>query len=205
MKWIARGAIALMVLLLFAPAVLAQEDHGEFGVFADYTRFHNLNNQNFWGVGARVAFNMNKWSQLEASMAYDFERQFVSSGQTVGTFNNTRFRILDGLFGPKFYVPAGPVRIFGTIKGGFTNFSVTNTNAVGSGFVSSINSVPSGDTHFALYPGGGIELFAKWIGVRAEIGDEIYWQGKFTTNTGSTFGGGAQHNLKFSIGPQFRW
>lgn len=54
MKWIARGAIALMLLLMLAPAVLAQEDHGEFGVFADYTRFHNLKNQNFWGAGARV-------------------------------------------------------------------------------------------------------------------------------------------------------
>jgi len=204
MKWIARGAIALLVLLLLAPAVMAQEEHGEFGVFADYTRFHNLDNQNFWGAGARVAFNLNSWSQLEASMAYDFERQFVSSGQTVGTFQNTRFRILDGLFGPKFQTGAGPVKLFGTVKAGFTNFSVTNT-PIGSGFVSSINNVPSGDTHFALYPGGGIELFAHWFGVRAEVGDEIYWQGKFTTNTGSTFGGGAQHNLKFSFGPQFRW
>ena len=47
MKWIARGAIALMLLLLLAPAALAQEEHGEFGIFAYYTRFHNLNNQNF--------------------------------------------------------------------------------------------------------------------------------------------------------------
>lgn len=81
MKWIARGAIAILALALLAPAVMAQEEHGEFGVYAD----------------------------------------------------------------------------------------------------------------FAFYPGGGIELFAKWIGIRAEVGDQMYWEN------------GANHNLKFSVGPQFRW
>ena len=193
MKWIARGAIAILFLALLAPAVMAQEEHGEFGVYADYTRFHNLNNQNFWGAGARVAFNLNNYAQLEANMAYDFERNFTTKTPGVtGTFQNTRFRILEGMFGPKIQTGAGPFKLFGTIKGGFSNFSVTN-KAIGSGFVSSINSVPEGNTHFALYPGGGVELFAKWFGVRAEIGDQIYWEN------------GAQHNLKFSFGPQFRW
>ena len=193
MKWIARGAIAILALALLAPAVMAQEEHGEFGVFADYTRFHNLNNQNFWGVGGRLAFNLNRYAQLEGSMAYDFERNFTTETPGVtGSFRNTKFRILNGLFGPKLQTGAGPFKLFGTVKAGFDNFSVTQT-AIGRGFVSSISNVPSVDTHFALYPGGGVELFAKHIGVRAEVGDEMYWEN------------GANHNLKFTIGPQFRW
>ena len=43
------------VLTVLAPAVLAQEEHGEFGVYADMTRLHHLNNTNFWGVGGRTS------------------------------------------------------------------------------------------------------------------------------------------------------
>jgi hypothetical protein len=46
-------AIATVVSVL-TPAVLAQEEHGEFGVFADMTRLRHLNNTNFWGVGGRL-------------------------------------------------------------------------------------------------------------------------------------------------------
>jgi hypothetical protein len=44
-----------------------------------------------------------------------------------------------------------------------------------------------------FYPGGGIELFAGRFGIRAEAGDEMY------------FDRGANHNLKFTIGPQIRF
>src|SRR5512132_3991519 len=101
MKWIARGAIAILALALLAPAVMAQqEEHGEFGVFADYTRFHNLNNQNFWGAGAILGVNLGTHVQLEGTMAYNFERNFVTSTSTTvgttGSFQNTKFRILNG-------------------------------------------------------------------------------------------------------------
>lgn len=194
MKWIIRGAITLSLLLLLAPAVLAQEEHGEFGVYADYTRFHNLNNQNFLGVGGRLAFNVNNYAQIEGNMAYDFERNFTTSTPGVtGSYQRTGFRLLEGMLGPKIQTGAGPVKLFGTLKAGFQHFQLTNNGAIASGFTGAVANVPDGNTHFALYPGAGIELFAKWIGVRAEIGDQIYWEN------------GANHNLKFSIGPQFRW
>ena len=209
MKWMARGAIAILALALLAPAVMAQEEHGEFGVFADYTRFHNLNNQNFWGAGAILGFNLGKHVQLEGTMGYDFERNFVTSGSTTlgttGSFQNTKFRILNGYFGPKFQTGIGPLKAFFAIKPGFENFGITN-KGVATGFVSSVSDVPSGDTHFSLFPSGGIEwFFANKFGIRAEIGDTMYWQGKFTRSTGSTFGGGVQNNLTFRFGPQFRW
>lgn len=208
MKWIARGAIAILLLALLAPALMAQEERGEFGVFADYTRFHNLNNQNFWGVGANLGFNLGKYVQLEGTMAYDFERNFVTNESTTlgaDNFQNTKFRILNGFFGPKFQTGIGPFKAFVAIKPGFENFGLTN-NGVATGFANAVSNVPSGDTHFALFPSGGIEaFFSHNIGIRAEVGDTMYWQGKFTDNTGSTFGGGVQNNLTFRFGPQFRW
>lgn len=192
-KRILQGAVILLALLMLAPAVFAQEEHGEFGVFANYTRFHNLNNQNFWGVGGRLGFNLNKYAQVEGEMAYDFQRNFTNGTPGItGTFTNTKFRILHGLFGPKIQTGAGPFKLFGTVKAGFDNFGISN-NGVITGFVNQVGTVPTGDTHFALYPGGGVEAFAKWFGVRAEIGDEMYWQN------------GANHNLRFTFGPQFRW
>ncbi len=193
MRRIATGAAILLALLLLAPAMFAQEEHGEFGVFANYTKFHNLNNQNFWGLGGRLAFNLNKWAQLEGSMSYDFERNFTTSTPGVtGTFQRSGFRILDGLFGPKFQTGAGPFKVFFTTKAGFDNFSVTNKGPA-SGFTTAVTNVPSGNTHFAFYPGGGVELFAHWFGVRADVGDEMYWES------------GAKHNLRITVGPQFRW
>lgn len=198
MKRIAGATLIILALtLLWAPALLAQEEHGEFGVYADYNRFHNLANQNFWGVGGNLAFNLNKYVQLEGTMAYDFERDFTTNNTplfgTSTNFQKTGFRILDGLFGPKVQTGVGPVKAFFTVKGGFDNFMVTN-KGVATGFVNQVSNVPSGDTHFALYPGGGVEFFIGHVfGIRGEVGDEMYWQN------------GANHNLRIKIGPQFRW
>ncbi len=188
---------ALMVLTLVAlvgtQAYAQTEEHGEFGVFADYTRLHNAGNANFWGLGGRVAVNLKKWAQLEAGMGYDFERNFTTGTPGVtGTFTSSGLKILDGLFGPKFQAPLGPVQLFGTLKGGFVNFSVSR-GATTSSFTNALSSIPNGNTNGAFYPGGGIELFYHWIGLRAEVGDLMY------------FDHGTNHNLKFTIGPQFRW
>jgi hypothetical protein len=192
-KWISRAAVVVLALALLAPMGFAQEEHGEVGVFANYLRFHNLDNQHFWGLGGRVAFNLSSWAQLEGGMSYNFERNFTTGTPGVtGTFSRTGFRTLDALFGPKFQTGAGPVRVFAVTKVGLINFSLTN-KGVASGFVDAVSNVPDGNTHFAVYPGGGVELFAHWIGVRAELGDEIYWEG------------GAHHNLRFTFGPQFRF
>jgi hypothetical protein len=93
---------------------------------------------------------------------------------------------LHGFFGPKFQTGSGPFRVFVTGKVGFENFSVTNDNAT-TGFTNSAG-LTSGTTRFAVYPGGGFEAFAGPIGVRAEIGDDIY------------FLNGPHNNLRISLG-----
>jgi hypothetical protein len=186
-----RLALAVALLVMIAPALFAQ-NHGEVGVFFDYLRFQPTTPaQNFYGVGGRVAFNVHKYTQIEAEMSYDFERKFNTGNATTGFFRSG-FRILDGLFGVKFQ-PAGAIRPFFTVKGGFVNFSVTNAPATAGTITSAISDVPTGNTRGALYPAAGIELFGGPFGIRAEIGDLVFFQN------------GGHNNLRITVGPQIRF
>ena len=192
-----KRVIATM-FLLFAPLALrAQSDslnHGEVGVFADFLRINMTTPAiNFVGLGARAAFNVHRNVQLEAEMAYDFKRNFTSvfSNGISTQLVSTDLRPLTGLFGPKFQT-SGPFRAFVTGKVGFVNFTTSNQNAP-AGFTSALGAVTDGDTRVALYPGGGIEGFWGPIGLRLEVGDEIY------------FDGGAKNNLKVTFGPSIRF
>ncbi len=184
------------LFLVAAPMVTAQDrsDHVEVGAFVDYFRFGDTSpERNFIGLGGRAAFNLHRDVQLEAEMAYDFKRNYTS------TFTNgvttelvtTHFRTLHGFFGPKFQTGSGPFRVFLTGKVGFENFSITNDNAT-AGFTNTVG-LTNGTTDFAVYPGGGFEAFAGPIGIRAEVGDDIY------------FNHGAHNNLRVTFGPQLRF
>ncbi|HTU40655.1 MAG TPA: hypothetical protein VMF10_03030 [Candidatus Aquilonibacter sp.] len=184
---------ALIALLFAAPALWAQ-DSGEVGAFAEYFRYsYAPTPENFFGVGGRAAFNVSQRVQIEAEMAYDFQRNYTS------TFNNTissttvtsHQRTLHGFFGPKFQTGGGALRLFVTGKVGFDNFTYTTSPPV-SGFNNSVG-LSSGTTAFALYPAGGVEAFVGPIGLRIEAGDDVF------------FLNGAHNNLRVSIGPQFRF
>jgi hypothetical protein len=169
--------------------------HIEIGVFADYFRLDRTNpTLNFVGVGGRVGFNLNSYVQLEAEMAYDFDRNYTSvySNGISTDFVSSQTHILHGLFGPKFQTGSGPVRFFVTAKAGLISFSTNNQN-VPNGFVNSLGAVGDGNAKFAVYPGGGLEGFWGPIGLRLEAGDDIY------------FDNGAQNNLRVTFGPTFRF
>src|SRR3954469_12114453 len=121
--------------------------HGEFGVQANYLRLAAANDLNTLGVGANLDFNLRRHFQLEAQMAYNFERNTTTATTTGGftSFNRTGLRTLTGLFGPKIISGTGAWRVFGTLQGGFINFNGSN-KGVASGFVGSVSSVTSGDT-----------------------------------------------------------
>jgi hypothetical protein len=184
-----------LLLVAAAPLVVAQDqsDHVEIGAFADYFRFSDASPaRNFIGLGGRAAFSVHPNIQVEAEMAYDFQRNYTntfSNGVTTELVN-TQFRTLHGFFGPKFQTGSGPFRIFVTGKVGFDNFTINNQNAT-AGFTNTVG-LTTGKTDFAVYPGGGFEAFAGPIGIRAEVGDDIY------------FDGGAHNNLRVTFGPQFR-
>jgi len=183
-------------LFLAVPMLMAQDrsDHIEVGAFADYFRYTNASpERNFVGLGGRAAFNIRPSVQLEAEMAYDFKRSYTNTFTNGVTTElvNSQFHTLHGFFGPKFQTGSGPFRVFVTGKVGFDNFSINNQNAT-AGFVNQVG-LTNGATFFAVYPGGGFEAFAGPIGVRAEIGDDMY------------FNNGAHNNLRVTFGPQFRF
>ncbi|MFZ0860691.1 MAG: hypothetical protein WCA27_29100 [Candidatus Sulfotelmatobacter sp.] len=183
-------------IFLTVPMLMAQDtDHAEVGAFVDYFRLNNnaAPVSNFLGVGGRAAFNLNSSFQLEAEMAYDFKKNYTNTftnGVTSTTVNSS-FRTLHGFFGPKLQTGSGPFRVFVTGKVGFDNFSINHQNAP-AGFTNTVG-LTNGATYFAVYPGGGIEAFVGPIGLRAEIGDDIY------------FNGGAHNNMRVTFGPQLRF
>lgn len=195
-----KRCLGLLIASLFfaVPMLVAQSsdhmDHVEIGAFADYYRLDDPGpTRNFLGLGGRAAFGIRPSIQLEAEMAYDFKRDYTTTYSDGITSTNvtSKLRTLHGFFGPKFQTGSGAFRFFVTGKVGFDNFSVTDatpptgfTNAVGLG---------TGATYFAVYPGGGIEAFAGPIGLRAEVGDDIF------------FNNGAHNNLRITFGPQFRF
>jgi hypothetical protein len=214
------GLFALMIALLATTPVFAQDtnttsttqttttqtrvdtdddgdewdyNHGSIGLFVDYMR-HSPSDTNNWGLGGRAGFAVHPNVHLEGEIAYDFRQSRTAT--VAGAFGTATyqadFRVLHGLFGPKFQT-TGPVRVFGVLKGGFVNFGVT-TQGAPAGFVNAFADVVDGDTHAAFYPGAGIEIGGGWFALRGEVGDEMYWGND-----------DLKHNLRFTIGPTFRF
>lgn len=173
----------------------SSEDHVEIGAFADYFRMDRTDpTLNFVGLGGRIGFNVNAYAAIEGEMAYDFSRTFLNTFENGGTFQvvQSRTHVLHALFGPKLQTGSGPFRVFATGKVGLIDFSTNSQNAP-NGFQSSLGAVGNGKAKFALYPGAGLEGFAGPIGVRLEVGDDIY------------FDNGARNNFRATFGPVFRF
>lgn len=208
------GIAGLVTFLALPVAVTAQTqspgespytfNHGELTAFGDYLRFNPVNggrSTNFVGIGGRVGFNVHPNVAIEGEMSYDFERNYTSVTGTPGNFGGasttvvSRVRPISGLFGPKFQIGrSSPVRLFVTGKAGFLDLTASNASPSTTSFGNSFSSFGGNTTNFAVYPGGGVEMFFGPFGLRAEAGDEIYW------NNGNTF-----NNLRITAGPSFRF
>jgi hypothetical protein len=191
--------LILALVLMVTPTLLAQDhDHGEVGVFADYFRLQAAP-RDLFGLGGRLSLNVHNNVQLEAEMAYDFERGFAEgfdNGSGTASIQRSSLRVLHGMFGPKLqFGKQGPaaIRAFVTAKGGFVNFGFSNASVL-SGFTSAIDNLRRDNNGNAVfYPGGGLEGYLGPIGLRLDVGDEIY------------FNNGAHHNLKMTFGPHIRF
>ena len=189
-----RLAMMLLAIGVFtmAPALRAQ-DHGEIGVFGELFRA-SASSLNLYGVGGRVGLNVHPNVALEAEGAYDFSQSNTTTLSGIGS-NTTVFRsdlrATHFQFGPKFQLGTnGPVRAFLFAKGGFVRFGVTPGPVTFGAFPTQLENT---DLNGTFYPGGGIEFFLGPIGIRADAGDEMY------------FDRGAQHNLKVTFGPSIRF
>jgi hypothetical protein len=192
-----RFSVTLMLLAFLSvvavPAARAQ-GAGEAGVFAHYFDFRQADTQ-LVGLGGRVSFNTSRSVQIEGEVGYDFTRAFTerySDGTSSVNFVRTDARMLDGLIGPKFQT-TGRLRLFVTVKGGFTHFDFSNTAASIPGFTSELENLRSSNVNPAIYPGAGIEGYFGALGLRVDIGDEIY------------FASGSHHNLRITAGPVIRF
>lgn len=187
-----RMLFLLPLLLLvgwLAPPASAQ--HVELGAYGDYTHLTQTDT-NMLGLGARLGFNVAPAVLLEAQMSYDFDQTFAegfttTGGGTVST-SNSSVKVLKGLFGPKFQTP-GPVKFFVTAKGGFINFSFSPQAASAPGAISTIQNLRLNNVHGMVYPGAGLEASIGPVGLRLDVGDDIY------------FANGAHNNLTVQFGP----
>jgi hypothetical protein len=196
MKYYVLSLLSLVVALAWVPSAKAQEEHGEVGVFADYFRL-NQGHTGFAGLGGRAQFKANRFFGIEAEMNYDFSRTFVEtfsnpSGGAI-TVARSNMRILHGLFGPVVSTGFGPVRVYATVKPGFIDFRFDPRPATFATFGSTVQDLRNANVKFALYPGAGIEAQKGIIGLRLEVGDEMYWSG------------GAHHSLRLTGGPIIRF
>jgi hypothetical protein len=189
--------LLLVACLLAAPKLWGQElDHFEVGGFGEYFR-SNQTDTNFAGVGGRVGFAFLPHVKLEAEMSYDFNRVFTegftnTSGGSV-SFANSNERVLHGLFGPKLLLGHGAIRPFLEVKGGFVNYSFSSRPASFDTFFSSVENLRAQNWNAAVMPGGGLEGTIGPIGLRLDVGDEMY------------FNHGAHNNVKVAFGPFIRF
>jgi hypothetical protein len=128
---------------------------------------------------------------VEVEGAYDFTR---TSNITVNSLANpvrTNFRATHSLVGPKFQLGKSSAwRLYAVLKGGFVRFGVTPGAVTFGNFPTVLTNT---DLNGVISPGAGVEAFAGILGIRAEVGDEIY------------FDNGANKNLKVTIGPVIRF
>jgi hypothetical protein len=130
-------------------------------------------------------------------MSYDFGQTFTEGFTDPGTgsvtFSRTNLRILHGEFGPRVNMGHHAIQPFVTLKGGFVNFRFDNAPATFGTLFSSVNGLRTNDVDGVLYPGGGLQAHLGPVGLRLDVGDEIY------------FNHGTHNNLRVAFGPVFRF
>jgi hypothetical protein len=183
----------LLLSVLAAPSVFAQ-DHFAVGAYADFFRLSHTDT-NFAGVGARLGVGLTHRVMVEAEMSYDFDQTFTESFTNGGsvTVNRSNFRLLHGLIGPKLSLGHTNFHPFVTLKGGVLNTRFSSAPATLGTFFSSVSDLRSQDVMGTLYPGGGVEGHVGPIGLRLDVGDEIY------------FNHGGHNNFRASFGPYIRF
>ena len=193
-----RFALLFLLASGLVPLASAQEtEHIQLGAYFDYLRLGQTDT-NFAGIGARLGVVAYHAIKLEGEMSYDFNRAFTESftDSTTGsvTVARTNFRTLHGEFGPKVNLgERWHVHPFVTLKGGFINFRLSNAPATLGTFFSTVDSLRANNVNGVLYPGGGLEGHLGPLGLRADIGDEMY------------FNHGTHNNLRVSFGPYIRF
>ena len=191
-----RGLVVPVFLLLGTPLLSAQK-RVEAGVFLDYFSVSQTSTDNV-GIGGRFGYRILHDVMLEGELAYDYGLNFdeafrnIASGNIVA-IERTSIGVTHGLIGPKLERSGGHFHPFATFKGGFVDFRLSTSLIPQSTLVSSVLGLRTSNLNPALYPAGGIEATLGPVGLRFELGDEIY------------FNNGGHNNLRLTFGPTLRF
>jgi len=187
---------SLFCLLLAASPLFAQK-RVEAGIFLDYLNVSQTSTNNF-GLGARFGYRVHRDVMMEGELAYDYGLNFDEAYRNIVNGNlaaieRTSVGVTHGLVGPKLQPSGGGFRPFVTLKGGFMDFRLSPGLLPLSNAVSTLLGLRTSNLNAAIYPAGGVEAALGPVGLRFEVGDEIY------------FNNGAHNNLRLTFGPIVRF
>jgi len=191
-------AVIVTALLLCgsSPLLLAQE-RVEAGIFVDYIGISQTKTNNF-GVGGRFGYRIHRKVMMEGELAYDYGINFheayrnITNGD-VTAIGRTSIGVTHGLFGPTLQPANGGFRPFVSLKGGFIDFRLSPSLLPLGTVESTLFGIRTSSLNVAMYPGAGMEASLGPVGLRFELGDDIY------------FNSGAHNNLRITFGPILRF
>src|SRR3954465_5817458 len=192
-----KTGLPLLICFVFGTSSLFAQKRLEAGIFLDYLDLSQTSTDNF-GLGARFGYRVHHDVLLEGELAYDYGINFdeayrdITNGD-IGAIERTSIGVTHGLIGPKLQPSGGGFRPFVTLKAGFVDFRLSPSLLPYSGIASTILGLRTSNVNAALYPAGGIEAALGPVGLRFEIGDELY------------FNNGAHNNLRITFGPIVRF
>jgi hypothetical protein len=195
--WCKFALIVLALLLCGSSPPLFAQERVEAGIFIDYLGIAQTNTDNF-GVGGRFGYRIHRKVMMEGELAYDYGINFneayrnISNGD-ITAIEHTSIGVTHGLFGPTLQPDKGGFRPFLTLKGGFIDFRLSPSLLPLSTVESTLLGIRNSSLNAAMYPGGGVEASLGPVGLRFEVGDDIY------------FNNGAHNNLRITFGPILRF
>jgi hypothetical protein len=191
-------ALIVTALLLCANSSwLFAQQRVEAGVFLEYLGISQTNTDNF-GLGGRFGYRIHRNLMMEGELAYDYGINFdetyrnISNGD-IAAVGRTSVGVTHGLFGPALQPAKGGFRPFATLKAGFVDFRLSPSLLPLNTVVSTVLGIRTSSLNFAVYPGAGVEASLGPVGLRFELGDEIY------------FNRGGHNNLRITFGPILRF
>jgi hypothetical protein len=195
--WSKFAPIVIAIMLCgSSPRLLAQE-RVEIGIFLDYLGISQTNTNNI-GVGGRFGYRIHRKMMIEGELAYDYGINFheayrnITNGD-ITAIERTSIGVTHGLFGPTLQPDKGRFRPFITLRGGFMDFRLSPSLLPLSTVESTLLGLRTSSLNVAMYPGAGVEASLGPVGLRFELGDDIY------------FNSGAHNNLRVTFGPILRF
>jgi hypothetical protein len=195
--WRKFAPLVIAFLLCGGSARLFAQERVEAGIFLDYLGISQTNTNNF-GVGGRFGYRIHRKVMMEGELAYDYGINFgevyrnITNGN-IAAIGRTSIGVTHGLFGPTLRPPKGRFRPFVTLKAGFIDFRLSPSLLPLSTFESALLGIRTSSLNAAIYPGAGVEASLGPVGLRFELGDEIY------------VNNGAHNNLRITFGPILRF